>query len=144
MHGARLLAGQQNSLGVQQQDGCVAMLQPPCAALWQSVCHRQCHGTVNSTSNVIGLLCQHASGLTALLAAGCVCREQGKALTAWKTTPRPQRPVELAPHERNLLNLQHERRLYEITTKQCMQVVRSMMTHNVSILLVSWSLVHCK
>lgn len=61
-----------------------------------------------------------------------VCpNSQAKALVAWKTLPRAPRAAALSPQDREVLAVQHNRRLFDTASKACLGVVKTMMTQKV-------------
>jgi len=57
---------------------------------------------------------------------------QAKALIAWKELPRCEFSVALTEAERHLLNIMHQRRLADISNKQCLAAIKAVMSHKVS------------
>ncbi len=54
---------------------------------------------------------------------------QAKALVALKSAPLLPRSVVLTPTERAALLATHKRRLLECVSKQCLNIIRTMMQH---------------
>lgn len=57
---------------------------------------------------------------------------EAKALIAWRTMPRHPRPVRLSAQEREVLAVQHNRRLLDCAGKSCLQVIKAMMVQKFS------------
>ena len=56
---------------------------------------------------------------------------QAKSLIAWKEAPRAIGITTLTDTERHILAVTRGRRLAEIVSKQCLNVIKSIMTHKV-------------
>jgi hypothetical protein len=56
---------------------------------------------------------------------------QAKALIAWRTLPRAPRPVPLSAQDREVLAVQHNRRLFDCASKACLAVIKTMMVQKV-------------
>lgn len=56
---------------------------------------------------------------------------QAKALIAWRNTPRPPRAARLSAQDREVLAVQHNRRLFDCASKSCLAVIKAMMVQKV-------------
>jgi hypothetical protein len=56
---------------------------------------------------------------------------QAKALIAWRTLPRAPRPAPLSTQDREVLAVQHNRRLFDCASKACLGVIKTMMVQKV-------------
>jgi hypothetical protein len=56
---------------------------------------------------------------------------QAKALIAWRAAARPPRAARLSPQEREVLAVQHNRRLLDVASKACLAVIKAMMVQKV-------------
>ncbi|KAI8462863.1 MAG: hypothetical protein J3K34DRAFT_164310 [Monoraphidium minutum] len=52
---------------------------------------------------------------------------EAKALIAWRACPRAPRAARLSPQEREVLAVQHNRRLFDVASKACLGVIKAMM-----------------